>query len=114
LVSFYDVGRLMVMEGRILCHPAMKVKLPAAVVSSSLTKSGQLGTGFLGAMSKYRNITRLFCSISLPSVKNSSHVCGAFSSSSDGNGYTAGKFNESNEDYVNSTILEAGNLCGPE
>jgi hypothetical protein len=46
-------------------------------------------------------------------VKNSSHVCGAFSSSSDGNGYTAGKFNESNEDYVNSTILEAGNLCGP-
>ncbi|GJN03290.1 hypothetical protein PR202_ga20720 [Eleusine coracana subsp. coracana] len=31
----------------------------------------------------------------------------AFSSSSDGTGHTAGKFNENDEDYVNSTVLEA-------
>jgi len=43
-------------------------------------------------------------------VKNSSHVCCSFSSSSDGNGYMAGNFSESDEDYVNSTVLEAGNL----
>ncbi|GJN16506.1 hypothetical protein PR202_gb03505 [Eleusine coracana subsp. coracana] len=95
----------MAMEGPILCRPAMQTKLSAALVSNSMTKCG--GTAFFGAVSKCRNVTRLVSSISLPSAKNASHVCCAFSSSSDGNGYTAGKFNENDEDYVNSTVLEA-------
>jgi hypothetical protein len=73
-------------------------------------QAGQLGTAFFGAMPKYRNITRLVSPISLRSAKNSGHVCCAFSSSSNGNGYMAGKSNENDEDYVNSTVLEAGNL----
>ncbi|TVU06472.1 hypothetical protein EJB05_49689 [Eragrostis curvula] len=97
----------MAMEGPILCRPAMQAKLPAAVVSNTLTKSGQLGTAFLGAMSRYRNTTRIISPISLLSARSSGHVCCSFSSSSDGNGYTAGKFNESDEDYVNTTVLEA-------
>ncbi|XP_062191842.1 bifunctional nuclease 2-like isoform X8 [Phragmites australis] len=97
----------MAMEGSIRCRPAMQAKLPAALISNSLTKSGQLGTALFGAMCKYRNTTRFISPISRPSVKNSSHICCSFSSSSDGNGYMAGNFSESDEDYVNSTVLEA-------
>ncbi|CAO2210730.1 unnamed protein product [Urochloa humidicola] len=98
----------MAMEGPVRCRPAMQAKLPAAVhISNSLVKSGQLGTAFFGAMSKYRNITRFISPISVSPAKNSSHVCCSFSSSSDGNGYMAGNFSESDEDYVDSTVLEA-------
>uniref|UniRef100_A0A0D9X739 BFN domain-containing protein n=1 Tax=Leersia perrieri TaxID=77586 RepID=A0A0D9X739_9ORYZ len=97
----------MAMEGPILCRPVMQAKLPAAMISNSLTKSGQLGTAFLGALPKYRNITRFISPIYQPSPKNFAPICGSFSSSSDGNGYMAGNFSESDEDYVNSTVLEA-------
>jgi hypothetical protein len=33
------------------------------------------------------------------------------SSSSDGNGSTAENFNENDEDYVNSSVVEAGRVC---
>ncbi|CAL5002636.1 unnamed protein product [Urochloa decumbens] len=58
-------------------------------------------------MSKYRNITRFISPVSQSATKNSSLVCCSFSSSSDGNGYMAGNFSESDEDYVDSTVLEA-------
>ena len=103
----------MAMEGPILCRPIMQARLPAALVNNSLIKSGQLGTAFLGAVSKYRNITRLVSPISQSSSKNFGPICRSFSSSSDGNGYMAGNFNENDEDYVNSTVLEAGNLFVP-
>ncbi|KAG0523350.1 hypothetical protein BDA96_07G116400 [Sorghum bicolor] len=98
----------MAMEGPVLCRPAMQAKLPAAaaLVNNSLTKSGQLGTALFGAISKYRNISRFISPISQPSTKNIGPCC-SFSSSSDGNGYMAGNFSESDEDYVNSTVLEA-------
>uniref|UniRef100_A0A0E0IAM1 BFN domain-containing protein n=1 Tax=Oryza nivara TaxID=4536 RepID=A0A0E0IAM1_ORYNI len=85
----------------------MQAKLPVTMISNSLTKSGQLGTAFLGSVCKYRNITRLISPIYQPAQKNFAPVCGSFSSSSDGNGYMAGNFSESDEDYVNSTVLEA-------
>uniref|UniRef100_I1QI11 BFN domain-containing protein n=1 Tax=Oryza glaberrima TaxID=4538 RepID=I1QI11_ORYGL len=97
----------MAMEGPILCRAVMQAKLPVTMISNSLTKSGQLGTAFLGSVSKYRNITRLISPIYQPAQKNFAPVCGSFSSSSDGNGYMAGNFSESDEDYVNSTVLEA-------
>jgi hypothetical protein len=103
----------MAMEGPVLCRPAMQAKLPAAaaLVNNSLTKSGQLGTALFGAISKYRNISRFISPISQPSTKNIGPCC-SFSSSSDGNGYMAGNFSESDEDYVNSTVLEAGKKNG--
>nr|BAJ98978.1 predicted protein [Hordeum vulgare subsp. vulgare] len=97
----------MAMEGTILCRPIMQAGLPAALVNNSLIKSGQLGTAILGAVSKYRNITRLVSPISQSSSKNFRPICRSFSSSSDGNGYMARNFNENDEDYVNSTVLEA-------
>jgi len=97
----------MAMEGPILCRPIIQARLPAALVNNSFIKSGQLGTAFLGAVSKYRNITRLVSPISQSSSKNFGPICRSFSSSSDGNGYMAGNFNENDEDYVNSTVLEA-------
>lgn len=100
----------MAMEGPILCRAVMQAKLPVTMISNSLTKSGQLGTAFLGCVCKYRNITRLISPIYQPAQKNFATVCGSFSSSSDGNGYMAGNFSESDEDYVNSTVLEAGTL----
>lgn len=100
----------MAMEGPILCRPVMQAKLPAALISNSLTKSGQPGTAFSGAVYKYRNITTLLSPVSQPPAKNFGPICCSFSSSSDGNGYMAGNFNENDEDYVNSSVLEAGNL----
>ncbi|ONM32988.1 Bifunctional nuclease 1 [Zea mays] len=100
-------GRLMAMEVPVFCRPAMQVKLPAAaLINNSLTKSGQLGTALFGAISKYRNISRFISLISQTSTKNIGPCC-SFSSSSDGNGYMAGNSSESDEDYVNSTVLEA-------
>uniref|UniRef100_A0A804NPW2 BFN domain-containing protein n=3 Tax=Zea mays TaxID=4577 RepID=A0A804NPW2_MAIZE len=92
----------MAMEGPVLCRPAMQAKSPAAaLVNNSLTRFGQLGT-----ISKYRNVSRFISPISQPSTKNIGPCC-SFSSSSDGNGYMAGNFSDSDEDYVNSTVLEA-------
>ncbi|ONM01109.1 Bifunctional nuclease 1 [Zea mays] len=97
----------MAMEGPVFCRPAMQAKLPAAaLINNSLTKSGQLGTALFGAISKYRNISRFISPISQTSTKNIGPCC-SFSSSSDGNGYMAGNSSESDEDYVNSTVLEA-------
>jgi hypothetical protein len=108
-VPFFHGGRLMAMEVPVFCRPAMQVKLPAAaLINNSLTKSGQLGTALFGAISKYRNISRFISLISQTSTKNIGPCC-SFSSSSDGNGYMAGNSSESDEDYVNSTVLEAGN-----
>ena len=88
----------MAMEGPVLCRPAIQAKLPAAaLINNSLTKSGQLGTALFGAISKYRNISRFISPISLPSTKSIGPCC-SFSSSSDGNGYMAGNFSESDED----------------
>ena len=99
----------MAMEGPILCRSIMQATLPATLISNSLIKSGQLGAPFLGAMSKYRNITRLFSPISLSPARNFGPIFCSFSSSSDSDGYMAGNFNENDEDYVNSTVMEAGN-----
>uniref|UniRef100_A0A804QEA3 Uncharacterized protein n=1 Tax=Zea mays TaxID=4577 RepID=A0A804QEA3_MAIZE len=85
----------------------MQAKLPAVVlINNSLTKSGQLGIAFFGAISKYRNISRFISPISQTSTKNIGPCC-SFSSSSDGNGYMARNSSESDKDYVNSTVLEA-------
>ena len=35
----------------------------------------------------------------------------SLNSSSDGNGSTAENFNENDEDYVNSSVVEAGRVC---
>ncbi|XP_008681158.1 wound responsive protein isoform X1 [Zea mays] len=105
--SVQSNAQLMAMEGPVFCRPAMQAKLPAAaLINNSLTKSGQLGTALFGAISKYRNISRFISPISQTSTKNIGPCC-SFSSSSDGNGYMAGNSSESDEDYVNSTVLEA-------
>uniref|UniRef100_A0ACD6A2D5 Uncharacterized protein n=1 Tax=Avena sativa TaxID=4498 RepID=A0ACD6A2D5_AVESA len=96
----------MAIEGPILCRSVMQPKLHAALINNSLIKSGQHGTAFLGAMSKYRNITRLVSPISQSSAKNFGPIFSSFSSSSD-DGYMAGNFNEKDEDYINSTVMEA-------
>lgn len=99
----------MAMELPVFCRPALQAKLlAAALINNSLTKSGQLGTALFGAISKYRNVSRFISPISQTSTKNIGPCC-SFSSSFDGNGYMAGNSSESDEDYVNSIVLEAGN-----
>lgn len=43
---------------------------------------------------------------------NKSIIKCVFSSHSDGNGSTAENFNENDEEYVNSSVVEAGKACG--
>lgn len=60
-------------------------------VSGCITKAG-----FVSRPQNARKCTRVHCT---------------FSSSSNGNGSMAENFNENDEDYVNSSVLEAGTLC---
>ena len=86
----------------------MQAELPAAVlINNSLTKSEQLG---LHCLVPFQN-PGTFQDSFLPSQPSTKNIgpCWSFSSSSDGNGYMADNFSESDEDYVNSIVLEAGN-----
>ncbi|CAN6722257.1 unnamed protein product [Malus baccata var. baccata] len=67
--------------------PLVKARLAFRGISGSITKAG-----FASRPRNARKCTRVHCT---------------FSSSSDGNGSMAENFNENDEDYVNSSVLEA-------
>ncbi|XP_068313781.1 bifunctional nuclease 1-like [Pyrus communis] len=70
-----------------LVGPLVKARLGFRGISGSITKAG-----FASRPRNARKCTRVHCT---------------FSSSSDGNGSMAENFNENDEDYVNSSVLEA-------
>lgn len=96
-----------------LCRPAAPIKyagVPAAPISSPLVKAGNLRSGFWGMKTRCSSISKAsVLSFQTCGTKGRPTRC-SFSSSSDGNGSRAGNFSENDEEYVNSSVIEAGNL----
>lgn len=99
------------LQGPVIC-PAVRAKqagvytLPVSLPSrKKILKSGLWGfRGNFGAKSKVGDV---FYQLHMRKCKT---LQCSFSSSSDGNGSMAENFNENDEDYVNSSIVEAGTL----
>lgn len=95
------------LQGPVIC-PVVRGKQTsqfAVPVNSSVVKAKILKSRFWGinGISSFRvNVARQ------PLSRVSKVIQCTFSSSSDGNGSTAENSNESNADYVNSSVVEAG------
>ncbi|XP_072967007.1 bifunctional nuclease 2-like [Typha angustifolia] len=99
-----------ILEGPVLCRPVVHAKhagVSAALISSSLMKARHLRSGFWGSKARCRSIIRVTDLSSQSSVRKAWPAHCSFSSSSDGNGSKAGNFSENDEEYVNSSVIEA-------
>ncbi|OAY80403.1 Bifunctional nuclease 2 [Ananas comosus] len=106
----FTVKEMAVLEGSVLCRPAAPIKyagVPAAPISSPLVKAGNLRSGFWGMKTRCSSISKAsVLSFQTCGTKGRPTRC-SFSSSSDGNGSRAGNFSENDEEYVNSSVIEA-------
>ncbi|PIN21701.1 hypothetical protein CDL12_05617 [Handroanthus impetiginosus] len=85
---------------------------PCVLINSSLLKTNLIRGGFLG----FKGLIYSRNNVGYPQRSRKCGIarCG-FSSSSDGNGSMAGKSNENDADYVNSSVIEAVEVrSGPE
>ncbi|XP_072991058.1 bifunctional nuclease 2-like isoform X2 [Typha latifolia] len=104
-------GKIMViLEGPVLCRPivhAKHLRVPSMLISSPPNKARNIGSGFGGSPGRCRSIVGIISVPFRPSERKGSPVRCSYSSSSDGNGSMAGDFSENNDDYVNSSVIEA-------
>ncbi|CAM8972180.1 unnamed protein product [Rhodiola kirilowii] len=91
------------LQGPVIC-PSVRPK--QAGLGVSVTNKLH-GTGLCGVLGKRSKASFLSYQLHLRRSNTTSVVRCSFSSSSNGNGSKAGKFNENDADYVNSTVLEA-------
>nr|XP_010922769.1 bifunctional nuclease 2 isoform X1 [Elaeis guineensis]XP_029122085.1 bifunctional nuclease 2 isoform X1 [Elaeis guineensis] len=100
-----------VIEGPIICRPAVQhakqARVSAPIINTSLIKTSHLRSGFWGSKARCRSITRVGTLSVQPCERKCWPVRCSFSSSSDGNGSMAGNFSENDEEYVNSSVIEA-------
>jgi hypothetical protein len=102
------------LEGPALCRPVAHLKslrLPTATVFAG-NHFSKRGSNFWGFTCNYRSIDSVSFGKSIRNSKGLS-ICYSFSSSSDDNGSMAGNFSERDGDYVDSSVMEAGNFCFP-
>lgn len=99
----------------VICSPAVSLKLAGnrvPLLSYHITKAGLVRNVFLGTKGKCRDVDMAGVDTLFPqtSVKKRGGIFCTFSSSSDNNGNTAGDFMENGEEYVDSSVIEAGML----
>lgn len=103
-----------ILEGPVICRPSVyhgkQARISAPVINTILKNTRHLRSGFWGSKTRCRNIIRVGALSIQPCERKGLPIRCGFSSSSDGNGSMAGNFNENDEDYVNSSVIEAGNL----
>lgn len=102
---FFFPGEMGSLQGPVVC-PALRAKqtaVKALPVNGPLTKAETRKIGFLG----FRSINANDINVGRLHVRKYKKVQCSFSSSSNGNGSMAENFNENNEDYVNSSVIEA-------
>lgn len=78
----------------------------ASLVNCSVSRTRSLRNQFWG--NQTRNVKSQVATVNLR--RRSKSIQCLFSSHSDGTGSTAENFNENDEDYVKSSVLEAGNF----
>lgn len=101
-----------ILEGPVLCRTVAwreHAGVSAPFVRTPLAKNRLLHSGFWGQKGKCRGAIRVRVPsyAPFPFERKQGAIYCSFSSSSDGNGSMAGNFNESDEDYVNSSVIEA-------
>lgn len=101
--------RMGTLQGPVICRPVIRAKqvgVPSLLVKT-LAKDGDYQSRFWGSRRRCSNTIRVDVLSPHPNKRRCGIVHCTFSSSSDGNGSMAGNFNESDEDYVNSSVIEA-------
>ncbi|XP_074590489.1 bifunctional nuclease 2-like [Curcuma longa] len=88
-------------------HVASFAPLPNMNMSMNPAKARNFRSIFFGSYGRLKSITRTCELFVRPCEKKTWAVCCIFSSSSDGNGSLAGNFDENDEEFVNSTVIEA-------
>lgn len=97
------------LQGPVIC-PTVRAKQAGAYtvpVTAPLTKPKLLRSEIWGCRGSFRTKTKAAAVTRLSIARRGRAPRCSFSSSSDGNGSTAENFNENDEDYVNSSIVEA-------
>lgn len=100
------------LQGPVICPTvrAKQVGLYTLPMIGPLAKARLLRSEFWGFKGIRGNITKAGSSSCQLSARKSRTIKCTFSSSSNGNGSMAENFNENDEDYVNSSVVEAGML----
>lgn len=100
------------LQGPVVCPTvrAKQVGLYTLPVIGPFAKARLLRSESWGYKRIEGNITKAGFSYRQLSARKSKTIQCTFSSSSNGNGSTAENFNENDEDYVNSSVVEAGML----
>ncbi|KAG1368114.1 Bifunctional nuclease 2 [Cocos nucifera] len=100
-----------ILEGPVICRPAVHhaklARVSAPIINTLSTKTRHLRSGFWGSKTRCRGIITVSARPVQPCERKGWSIHCSFSSSSDGNGSMAGNFNENDEDYVNSSVIEA-------
>lgn len=103
-----------ILKGSVVCHTdavcANYVGSSAPLINIHFAKARNLQSGFWGSSCRLRTITRTYGRFLQPCKKKLRSIQSSFSSSSDGNGSIAGNYSENDEEYINSSVIEAGNL----
>ncbi|KAM0944219.1 putative bifunctional nuclease domain-containing protein [Dioscorea sansibarensis] len=101
------------LHGRVICPPIVHAKLAGNAVpllSAPIMKTRMLRSVFIGTKGRCEHVVKGGVGTFFPQPKGRRRVtvyCTFSSSSNDNNGSTAGNFRENDEDYVNSSVIEA-------
>ncbi|KAK8914010.1 Bifunctional nuclease 2 [Platanthera zijinensis] len=98
------------LQGPVICRYAVcahKIDASKLLFDTPLIRASAYRSGFWGHKSKSRAINRRTSVFPQQLERRFGPSHCTFSSSSDGNGNMAGNFRENDEDFVNSTVIEA-------
>lgn len=107
------------LHGRAICPPLVHTKLAGNAVpllSAPIIKTRMLRSVFIGTKGRCEHVVNGGVGTFFRQPKGKRRVtvyCTFSSSSNDNNGSTAGNFRENDEDYVNSSVIEAGMISEP-
>ncbi|CAL9072941.1 unnamed protein product [Musa textilis] len=104
-------SKMGILKRSVVCHTdvvcANYVGSSAPLINIPFAKARNLQSGFWGSSCRLRTITRTYGRFLHPCKKKFRSIQSSFSSSSDGNGSIAGNFSENDEEYINSSVIEA-------
>lgn len=117
MIHVHQEIKMEILKGASVYHPdicAKYIGISAPVIAHNITKTLCLQSERWGHKHRCKSLLQVgvqFGGVSpQPYCKKQLRVHCSFNSSSDGNGSMASNFNANDEDYVNSTVIEAGNI----
>lgn len=105
-VTNFKLGKMSSLQGPVVCplvHVKQTGRLTSPIVKAKMLRSTEFW-GFNGIHRRRINVVRL------PRSRISKLIVCSFNSSSNDSGGMAGNFKETDADYVNSSVVEAGML----